>query len=134
MTQGQTPAGWYPDPQTGDLLYWDGSQWTGHRQPAPTTGPSAPTAPYAPSYTPYPMAPGGQPGAQAPGNTLSIIGTVLGVVALVILPPVFGIAGIVLGVIALRKHERLGGVALGVSIVGLVAGMIIGALVFSSGM
>lgn len=28
-----TPAGWYP--LNGELRYWDGGQWTTHRQPLP---------------------------------------------------------------------------------------------------
>jgi Protein of unknown function (DUF2510) len=33
-----TPAGWYPDPeQAGTTRYWDGSQWTDQRAPAPPT-------------------------------------------------------------------------------------------------
>lgn len=29
-----TAPGWYPDPKhPGSFIYWDGSRWTGHRQP-----------------------------------------------------------------------------------------------------
>ena len=34
---GDVAAGWYPDPQDArQLRYWDGSQWTEHRQPRQT--------------------------------------------------------------------------------------------------
>jgi hypothetical protein len=33
---GQVAAGWYPDPEVpGHVRYWDGAQWTDHRQPKP---------------------------------------------------------------------------------------------------
>ena len=35
MTTQNTPAGWYPDPQTpGQQRYWDGSAWSEATQPA----------------------------------------------------------------------------------------------------
>src|SRR3712207_5449439 len=37
-----TPPGWYPDPEApGGRRWWDGAQWTSHRQGAPDTAPSA---------------------------------------------------------------------------------------------
>ncbi|MFF8382170.1 hypothetical protein [Streptomyces kanasensis] len=69
----------------------------------------------------------------ATGNVLSIIAIVLGAVALIFLPIVFGVIGLVLAIIAKAvRHERLSTVALVVSAVGLVGGMILGALVVSA--
>ncbi|MGW7520185.1 hypothetical protein ACWGJ2_31860 [Streptomyces sp. NPDC054796] len=61
------------------------------------------------------------------------MGIVLGCIALIFCPPGFGIAGIVCGVVAKNKGERLATTAIGVSIAGLVVGMIIG-LMFFQGM
>lgn len=67
---------------------------------------------------------------QSGSNTLSIVGIVLGCVAFIFCPPGFGIAGIVCGAIAKSKGERLATTALGVSIAGLVVGLLLGVLVF----
>jgi hypothetical protein len=66
---------------------------------------------------------------QSSSNTFSILAMVLGGLALLVLPIVFGPAAIILGVIALTKKEKLAPVGLTVGILGLVVGMIIGALV-----
>lgn len=53
MTQGSTPAGWYPDPQDpARERYWDGSAWSEATQPAANTAPPPPpTGAYgAPGY------------------------------------------------------------------------------------
>ncbi|MFP8884163.1 hypothetical protein [Streptomyces barkulensis] len=80
-----------------------------------------------PNYPNQPYQPQPQPN---PSNTLSIVGIVLGCVAFLFCPPLFGIAGIICGAIATSKGERLGKTALGVSIAGLVVGMILGFVVF----
>ena len=54
----------------------------------------------------------------------------LGCVAFLFCPPLFGIAGIICGVVGNSKGERLAKVAIGVSAAGLVVGMIIGFLLF----
>ncbi|MFF7178729.1 hypothetical protein [Streptomyces sp. NPDC008121] len=72
------------------------------------------------------------PRPAASGNVLSIIAMVLGVVALLFLPIVFGVLGVVLAIIAKTvRHERLAVPALVVSAVGLIGGMVLGALVAS---
>jgi len=77
-----------------------------------------------------PDAPG--PARAGGGNTLSIIAIVLGVVAILVLPIVFGIAAIVCAVVAKTRNERLSTIALVVAIVGTVAGFALGALVFTA--
>lgn len=77
----------------------------------------------------------GPPYQQAPqgpnsSNTLSIVGIVLGCIAFIFCPPGFGIAGIICGAVAKSKNERLANTALGVSIAGLVVGLILGFLLF----
>lgn len=135
-----TPAGWYPD-GSGNQRYWDGQAWTDQVKSA-----SVPPPPPASSSTPgypssYPTT--GQDLGHAPtsfgtvepstGNTFSIIGICLGVVAFLFCPPLTGGAGIGLAFVGRSKGERLWKAALIVSILGLVVGMIIG-LVIGVGM
>ncbi|MBO8186341.1 hypothetical protein JW592_12800 [Streptomyces sp. DW4-2] len=61
---------------------------------------------------------------------MSIVGIVLGAVAFIFCPPGFGIAGMICGFVAKSKQERLAPVAIGVSIAGLVVGMVLGLVVF----
>ncbi|HET7385860.1 MAG TPA: DUF2510 domain-containing protein [Nocardioidaceae bacterium] len=130
MTEQYPPAGWHPDPQDASRLrYWDGTAWTEHVSPQaqagwPAAGPANPAYPAAP----YPA--GGY--AQSPSNTLSIIGIVCGAVAFVFCPILFGPAGLVLGGIGRSKGERLATVALVVSGLGLVVGIILGVVVYQS--
>ncbi|MDK1472050.1 hypothetical protein QNO07_01165 [Streptomyces sp. 549] len=76
--------------------------------------------------------PHGAPQSASTGNMLSIIAMVLGVIALIFLPIIFGPIGIVLAIIAkMVRHERLATAAIVVSAVGLVGGMVLGAVVNS---
>jgi hypothetical protein len=61
-------------------------------------------------------------------NTFSILAIVLGGLALLVLPIVFGPAAIILGVIGITKKEKLAPIGLTVGILGMVVGMFIGAL------
>jgi Domain of unknown function (DUF4352)/Protein of unknown function (DUF2510) len=48
MTTPNTPAGWYSDPDgSGGQRFWDGTQWTEHRSPAPDPTPQPPSPPPA---------------------------------------------------------------------------------------
>ena len=66
------------------------------------------------------------------GNTFSIIGIVLGALALLIFPIIFGPIAIVLAVLGKNKGERLSTIALAIAITGTALGMIIGAVVGAS--
>lgn len=60
-------------------------------------------------------------------NQLSKIAMVCGGIAFLILPVIFGPAGLILGAVAMTKGERLASVALAVAGSGFIAGMVIGA-------
>lgn len=120
--QNQSPAGWHPDPfDPRRLRYWDGVQWTEHRAPNPGQG--QPPQPY---YGHVPQPPYAPPHNDA--NTLSIIGIVLGAVAFVFCPVLFGPAALVLGGVGMSRKERLAPVALAVGGAGLVVGVALGAV------
>lgn len=85
-----------------------------HQQYPQQTGPQ----PEQPVYQPQ----------TSPSNTLSIIGIVLGILAIPLCPFLFGGAGIILGVMGKSKNERLGVTAIIVSVCGMVVGIIIRAI------
>lgn len=142
-----TPAGWYPDPQNpAQLRYWDGQAWSESTAPAAPAAPSAPATPVDPAagqgyggYPTYPSYGSSYPtgmqnpyAEQKPSNTLSIIGIVCGAIAFLFCPFILGIAGLVLGGVAKSKNEPLANVALIVSGLGLVGGIIISVVVLNS--
>ncbi len=60
-----------------------------------------------------------------PGVTQGIIGIVCAVISLLFFPPVFGLAGIILGILSMRKGERaLGITAVVLSAIFMIVGMI----------
>ncbi|MET9591847.1 hypothetical protein ABZ802_32870 [Streptomyces sp. NPDC047737] len=87
--------------------------------------------------TQYGNQPAGQhphnaPQRTATGNVFSIVAMVLGVISLLFLPIVFGVVGLVLAIVAKAvRHERLAVPAIVVSAVGLIGGMVLGALLAS---
>ena len=66
------------------------------------------------------------------GRTMTIISFVLAALALFLVPPLFGGAALVLAIIARTKGDPLATWAIVASIVGIVAGMFIGALVMAN--
>lgn len=70
--------------------------------------------------------------AQRDSNLFSMLAIVLGVIAVIFFPIVFGVGAIILGAIAKRKQERPANIGLVVAIVGTIAGFILGAIVYSN--
>ena len=74
-----------------------------------------------------------QPPMQAKAsNGLSTAGIILGAIGLLFVPMAFGTAGLILGIVAKTKKEPRANVAIAVGIIGLVGGVILGAIVGAS--
>lgn len=63
--------------------------------------------------------------ARAQSKTLSILAIVFGCLALLIVPPLFGVVAIILGVVAMRRHQPYALVGLLCGVGGLVLGVIL---------
>ena len=70
-------------------------------------------------------------GEKGQADTLANLAIVLGVIALLFLPVVFGPIGIILGAISNRRGSDRGLIAVVVATIGTVAGMLIGILVWA---
>jgi hypothetical protein len=92
MTDRPQGPGWYDDPQYANAQrYWDGQDWTPHRQPKPISQlpppPGLPAQPAPPPpglpTSPYQQAPWPPPGGGPPqkSRTPKVIAAVIGVVA-----------------------------------------------------
>lgn len=75
----------------------------------------------------YPTTP---PITKAPSTVNSTVGIVFGAIAFLFFPVIFGPIGIVLSIVAFARKERLAPVALAVSILGLLIGMLLGAMLY----
>jgi hypothetical protein len=75
-----------------------------------------------PHFAPFPEA------RAATGVGFSVTAFVLAAVAVLILPIVFGVAAIIFGVIARKRGERLGALAMRLAIVGTALGALLGML------
>ncbi|WP_336206626.1 hypothetical protein [Nonomuraea sp. LPB2021202275-12-8] len=100
------------DPPPGDDRHTQEGQWS-QQQP-----------PYQP---PYPQPPKAQ---STP--VLSIIGFVCAAIALLFIPILFGIAGIVLGIVGHTRGESLGKWAAITAGVTMIVGMVLGYIVVTS--
>jgi hypothetical protein len=132
---GGPPPGWYPDPSGADQRrYWDGQRWTDHvgasEQVAGGTGQPDHAAAFASAPTPN-FGPTG-PSVKAPGSPFSIAAYVLGGIAVLFFPIIFGPAAIICGVVARTKNEPQANIGLAVAIGGTVLGFILSAIVASS--
>ena len=99
--------------------------------PPPGVEWSMPGTAHQPGHQP-PAQPYGYPvqtGARTGGSALSIAAIICGAVALVFCPLVLGIIGLVLSSRAKKRGEPLAGVARIVSLVGMVMGMLLGAVI-----
>ncbi len=135
-SQGGPPPGWYADPSgAGQRRYWDGHQWTEHID----AGESAAGGRHDGSGQGGTGDGVGGPAysvnvgtAQAkPGNGLSIAAYVLGAIAILFFPIIFGVAGIICAGFAKSKKEPQANIALAVAIGGTILGFILGAIVNS---
>lgn len=68
--------------------------------------------------------PGSVPDAAAPPNTFSYIAITCGVLAFVISWLIFGVLGIALSLVARARREQRWPIGLGVTVVGMVLGLI----------
>jgi hypothetical protein len=91
--------------------------------------------PYAQTYV-YPTRVAYQNDLTGPyvqdSNTLSVWAIVLGCISLLFFPILFGPAGIVCGIVAVTRRERLASVGLTLAIIGPIVGAILGIIVFRS--
>jgi hypothetical protein len=104
---------------------YPGAQPTYAPAPAPGYGPP-------PGYAPSPYSPPLMGAYTQPTNTLSNVAIGLAVVALLILPILFGPAAIICAGVALSRKERKAGLAMGLAIGGMLVGFLFGAMVYAT--
>ena len=134
MTEGQIPAGWYPDP-AGDISlirYWDGQAWTAQTQPmvqeSQRISINAQMDALQPVYAPGQAIPVYQNVQPTEGHKgLAVAGFVLGIMSVVLfclvwIDTIIGLVAVVLSAIGIKSSRK------GMAIIGLVLG-IIGAVV-----
>lgn len=100
----------------------------GYQPPPPTPSPGPAWQQQQPGGYGQPAPPSGTP----TGRPLTITGFVLAGLALLFLPPLFALIGVILSVVAMSKGDPLAKWSLVASIAGGVIGMIIGVLVVTA--
>lgn len=88
--------------------------------PGSTPPPPPPPAPPTPPSSPVPPA----GGAPSPNNGLAIAALVLGILTFVCLGPIAGVLAIIFGFLGLKKANEMGGTGKGMSIAGIVLGLV----------
>ena len=122
-TTSTPPANWFPDPAgSGQYRYWDGVGWTNHLSPQPLPD----------GRPPMPTATASQVAAMQRrhliSNKHSNWAIACGLIALLILPIVFGPVGLLLSGQARRNEEPRAHLAGTVALIGMLGGFLIGCL------
>ncbi|WP_314475146.1 DUF2510 domain-containing protein [uncultured Microbacterium sp.] len=112
-TPSSTPAGWYAEPGTGHLRWWDGMAW-------------------GPYQTPAPAQPVVHVTARPIGNGMAVAALVLGIWGFMTtwIPFFIGLAlggipdilAIVFGILGIARARQIGGKGIPLAVVGLVLG------------
>ncbi|MCL1846454.1 MAG: DUF2510 domain-containing protein [Coriobacteriia bacterium] len=138
MANGQTPAGWYPDPagDTSLVRYWDGQAWTAQTQPM--VNPQQMSSIGIPPVTPQPVYAPGQAiptyGVEQAGKDrkgFALTGMIIGIASVLLccfnaldLPlAILAIIFSILGLKSSRKGMAIAGIILGA--LGLIAAGVI---------
>lgn len=146
MVQDQQGHWWGKDRETGEWMYHDGNAWVretspgypqatpGYQQSTPGYQQSAPDYQQGNYGTQPSYGPGGQVTTSAGGVPAGLwigLGIACAVIALIILPIVFGPLGILFGYLAMRAGNQIGGIAVMVgSGVCMFIGFLIGFVLF----
>lgn len=129
-SSGGVAPGWYPEPGTGRLRWWDGLAWGDYRDVPPPVPPVAPVTFGTPvGY----VAPGyGVPVVMPQGNGMAVAALVLGIWAFcvtwiplfigLILGGIPAVLAVAFGITGIARARARGGQGLPLAIVGLVLG------------
>lgn len=133
---------WPPQDQAPAPGWWrasDGRWYPPSQSPGEWAPPAPPAFPYgtaAPGGTPYYPSSGPPPSwaplwaePQSSGNGFSITAIVMGAIALLFVPPLFGVLGLIFGGVGLHRKEKLAPLGMIIASLGLVLGFVLGAII-----